>query len=146
MLAWWGGDCRLQQSLGDAFVRYNLVAAGQEQLGQPQEPNGHKLGRPELLPVAANEGRTHDGQGGEPDATVRLHHLAFAQVVEEARARVGACRGVQRKGTCTMLPGEPHHGRQHGHDRPDGPPRGIRRQALEVDQRIVGLRRISGRP
>jgi hypothetical protein len=94
MLAWWGGDCRLQQSPGDAFVRYNLIAARQERLGQPQEPHGYELGRPEILRVAANEARTHDGQGREPDATDRLHPLAFAPVVEEGRARVGARRGV----------------------------------------------------
>ncbi len=108
-LAGRGSDRCLQQDLGETLVRHDAIAAGQDRLGQLQEPHGHELHRPELAAVAANQGRAHDGQRPEPDASKRVFDLAFDTVVEEARARIGPRCRVQSEGACAMPPGKLRH-------------------------------------
>ena len=80
-------------------MRHDPVAMGQERIGRFQEPHGHELRRPELVPVATDQGRAHNRQRGEADLPDRLFNLAFDAVVEEPRAWISPCCRIQREGS-----------------------------------------------
>lgn len=158
------GPCferRLDQRGGDIPGRADPPLARQHRAQHGKDCIGDALHRPELVALPADQSGTDDRIAGVIERADARLDRALGAVVEQPRARIRADRGHQGKGIRALRAGMLcHHQRiimvdaverlgrpgrrprraERADDGIAGPPVGIRRQRLVIDDRVGELR------